>query len=135
MVYIQGEEMTHYATQLLLQQWIEPHFDTSVWETYDLSCKSRDNTNDQVLTDVYHEDLRRARAAAHNMIPTKTGAAAAVGLVLLTGVCGGLTTFSTWSVETLELAASGRIRAAVLNLTSTLALGLAACAGGYLLTR
>jgi len=39
-------------------------------------------TNDQVLTDVYHEDLRRARAAAHNMIPTKTGAAAAVGLVL-----------------------------------------------------
>jgi glyceraldehyde 3-phosphate dehydrogenase len=35
-----------------------------------------------VLTDVYHEDLRRARAAAHNMIPTKTGAAAAVGLVL-----------------------------------------------------
>jgi len=39
-------------------------------------------TNDQVLTDVYHEDLRRARAAAHNMIPTKTGAASALGLVL-----------------------------------------------------
>jgi glyceraldehyde 3-phosphate dehydrogenase len=39
-------------------------------------------TNDQVLTDVFHEDLRRARAAAMNMIPTKTGAAAAVGLVL-----------------------------------------------------
>ena len=39
-------------------------------------------TNDQVLTDVYHEDLRRARAAAMNMIPTKTGAAAAVGLVM-----------------------------------------------------
>lgn len=39
-------------------------------------------TNDQVLTDVYHEDLRRARAAAYSMIPTKTGAAAAVGLVL-----------------------------------------------------
>ena len=39
-------------------------------------------TNDQVLTDVLHEDLRRARAAAQNMIPTKTGAAAAVGLVL-----------------------------------------------------
>ena len=39
-------------------------------------------TNDQVLTDVYHEDLRRARSATHNMIPTKTGAAAAVGLVL-----------------------------------------------------
>ncbi|MDP1691540.1 MAG: type I glyceraldehyde-3-phosphate dehydrogenase [Burkholderiaceae bacterium] len=39
-------------------------------------------TNDQVLTDVYHEDLRRARAAGHSMIPAKTGAAAAVGLVL-----------------------------------------------------
>ncbi|MBI4205853.1 MAG: type I glyceraldehyde-3-phosphate dehydrogenase [Betaproteobacteria bacterium] len=39
-------------------------------------------TNDQVLTDVYHEDLRRARAATMSMIPTKTGAAAAVGLVL-----------------------------------------------------
>src|SRR5882672_9205138 len=39
-------------------------------------------TNDQVLTDVYHKDLRRARSAVHNLIPTKTGAAAAVGLVL-----------------------------------------------------
>lgn len=39
-------------------------------------------TNDQALIDVYHTDLRRARAAAHSMIPTKTGAAAAVGLVL-----------------------------------------------------
>lgn len=39
-------------------------------------------TNDQVLTDVYHKDLRRARSAVSSMIPTKTGAAAAVGLVL-----------------------------------------------------
>jgi glyceraldehyde 3-phosphate dehydrogenase len=39
-------------------------------------------TNDQVLTDVFHEDLRRARSAPMSMIPTKTGAAAAVGLVL-----------------------------------------------------
>lgn len=39
-------------------------------------------TNDQVLTDVYHQDLRRARSATHSMIPTKTGAALAVGLVL-----------------------------------------------------
>jgi glyceraldehyde 3-phosphate dehydrogenase len=39
-------------------------------------------TNDQVLTDVYHSDLRRARSATTSMIPTKTGAAAAVGLVL-----------------------------------------------------
>src|SRR5262245_47060917 len=48
-------------------------------------------TNDQVLTDVFHKDLRRARSATHNMIPTKTGAAAAVGLVLphLTGKLDG----------------------------------------------
>jgi glyceraldehyde 3-phosphate dehydrogenase len=39
-------------------------------------------TNDQVLTDVYHTDLRRARSATQSMIPTKTGAAAAVGLVM-----------------------------------------------------
>ena len=39
-------------------------------------------TNDQVLTDVYHPDLRRARSATVSMIPTSTGAAAAVGLVL-----------------------------------------------------
>ncbi len=39
-------------------------------------------TNDQVLTDVYHEDLRRARSATQSMIPTKTGAASAIGLVL-----------------------------------------------------
>jgi glyceraldehyde 3-phosphate dehydrogenase len=39
-------------------------------------------TNDQVLTDVYHEDLRRARSATQSLIPTKTGAAAAVGMVL-----------------------------------------------------
>jgi len=39
-------------------------------------------TNDQVLTDVYHKDLRRARSATMSQIPTSTGAAAAVGLVL-----------------------------------------------------
>ena len=39
-------------------------------------------TNDQVLTDVYHTDLRRARSATQSMIPTNTGAAAAVGLVM-----------------------------------------------------
>jgi glyceraldehyde 3-phosphate dehydrogenase len=39
-------------------------------------------TNDQVLTDVYHKDMRRARSAVSSMIPTKTGAAKAVGLVL-----------------------------------------------------
>lgn len=51
MVYISGEEMTHYATNLLMAQWIEPYFDTSLWEKFDLSCKVRDATNDQVLRD------------------------------------------------------------------------------------
>ena len=47
-----------------------------------LMCTVHSYTNDQVLTDVYHSDLRRARSASMNMSPTKTGAAAAVGLVL-----------------------------------------------------
>ena len=56
-------------------------------------------------------------------------------LILVTGFCGGLTTFSTWTVETVELLDGGRWRAAVLNVVVTLALGLAAAAGAYLITR
>lgn len=58
-----------------------------------------------------------------------------VRLVVLTGVCGGLTTFSTWSVETVELMLKGRWRAGLAGLVGNLALGLAACAAGYLLAR
>ncbi len=64
---------------------------------------------------------------------------AAVGddtrLIVLTGVCGGLTTFSTWSVETVELLLKGRWRAGLIGLVGNLALGLAFCAAGYLLAR
>ncbi|HSP76631.1 MAG TPA: fluoride efflux transporter CrcB [Cryobacterium sp.] len=58
-----------------------------------------------------------------------------VRLILLTGVCGGLTTFSTWSVETVELALTGRWRAGILNLIGTLLAGFLVCAAGYLLSR
>ena len=54
----------------------------SVGIEYGLMTTIHAYTNDQVLTDVYHTDLRRARSATQSMIPTKTGAAAAVGLVL-----------------------------------------------------
>lgn len=51
MVYIAGEEMTNYAMNLIVDQWVKPYFDTSKWEYFDLSCKARDETNDQVLAD------------------------------------------------------------------------------------
>ena len=51
MVYIKGEEMTSYCMELVMDKWITPHMDTSAWEWYDLSCKSRDDTEDKVLHD------------------------------------------------------------------------------------
>jgi len=63
-------------------------------------------TNDQRLNDVYHTDLRRARAAAHSIIPSKTGAAAAIGLVVpeLDGKLDGLSVrVPTLNVSLLDL--------------------------------
>ncbi len=54
-------------------------------------------------------------------------------LVILTGVCGGLTTFSTFSVETIQLITHGRWRAAMLNVGLNLVVSLGACVLGYLL--
>jgi isocitrate dehydrogenase len=58
MVYIAGEEMTRYACELVLEQWIHPYFSTDNWEHFDLSCKNRDNTNDQVLHDAVKAGAR-----------------------------------------------------------------------------
>jgi isocitrate dehydrogenase len=58
MVYIAGEEMTHYCTDLLVDKWIKPYFDVSSWEHYDLSCKARDESNDQVLHDAVEAGKR-----------------------------------------------------------------------------
>ena len=58
MVYIAGEEMTRYACELVLEQWIRPYFDTKLWEYFDLSCIHRDATNDQVLQDAVKAGAR-----------------------------------------------------------------------------
>jgi len=58
MTYISGEEMTRYTMELILEQWIRPHVDISKWEFFDLSCKSRDATNDKVLHDAVASGAR-----------------------------------------------------------------------------
>jgi len=49
MVYISGEEMTRYAGELYLNEWVRPYVDISKWEFFDLSCVNRDRTEDAVL--------------------------------------------------------------------------------------
>jgi len=51
MVYISGEEMTREVMKMVLAQWVEPYLDISAWKFFDLSCKSRDASNDQILKD------------------------------------------------------------------------------------
>ena len=69
------------CTTNCLAPLVKPLLDTVGME-HGLMTTIHSYTNDQVLTDVYHTDLRRARSATQSMIPTKTGAATAVGLVL-----------------------------------------------------
>merc|ERR1719188_2145919 len=51
MTYIAGEEMSWYTMTLICDKWVKPFIDTAKWEYYDLSCKSRDDTQDKVLHD------------------------------------------------------------------------------------
>ncbi len=69
------------CTTNCLAPLVKPLID-SIGVEHGLMTTIHSYTNDQVLTDVYHKDLRRARSATHSMIPTKTGAASAVGLVI-----------------------------------------------------
>lgn len=50
--------MTNYASNLIVEKWIEPYFDTTNWERYDLSCKSRDETSDKCLHDAVEAGSR-----------------------------------------------------------------------------
>ncbi len=80
-------------------------------------------TNDQVLTDVYHTDLYRARSAVSSMIPTKTGAAAAVGLVLpeLNGVLDGMAVrVPTINVSLVDLTATVKADVSVDDINAVL---------------
>jgi isocitrate dehydrogenase len=58
MVFITGEEMTHYAMNLVRRKCIDPYLDTSQWEYFDLSVKNRDKTGDKVLHDAVEAGAR-----------------------------------------------------------------------------
>ncbi|MCU1578513.1 MAG: hypothetical protein JWP19_717 [Rhodoglobus sp.] len=58
-----------------------------------------------------------------------------IRLVILGGLCGGLTTFSTWSVESIQLVVDGKWRVAALSVGANLALGIAAAGLAYLVAR
>ena len=92
-------------------------------------------TNDQKLTDVYHSDLYRARAAGHSMIPTKTGAAAAVGLVLphLNGRLDGMAVRGpTINVSLVDLTCRLKTQASASEVNQALLTAAAESANGIL---
>ena len=94
-------------------------------------------TNDQRLNDVYHTDLRRARAAAHSMIPSKTGAAAAIGLVVpeLDGKLDGLSVrVPTLNVSLLDLTVNVKRETSVEEVNEILAKAVENTKGGVFKT-
>jgi len=77
MTYISGEEMSWYTMKLIQESWVQPFIDTGKWEYYDLSCKSRDDTDDKVLHDAVASG---ARLGAIFKEPTVTPSAEQVKL-------------------------------------------------------
>jgi hypothetical protein len=58
--------MTNYCMKLILDRWINPHIDTSGWEYFDLSCKSRDDTEDKVRSHTKFPARFLANDASHH---------------------------------------------------------------------
>ena len=66
-------------------------------------------------------------------LAASAGVSGDIRLIMVTGLCGGLTTFSTWSVESIQLAQEGRWRAFAVSVGANLVLGVGSAAVGYLL--
>jgi isocitrate dehydrogenase len=90
MVYISGEEMTRYTMELILENWIKPHMETGEWEFYDLSCKARDDTEDQVLKDAVDAGKRLCAIFKEPTITPSAAQVAEFGLKKAWGSPNGL---------------------------------------------
>jgi len=84
MVYIAGEELSAHCMRLIRDRWIAPYVDTTAWEFFDLSCQSRDATDDQVLWDAV-EAGARIRAIYKEVLPTNFEQFKCVSLHMKTG--------------------------------------------------
>ncbi|CAJ1410027.1 unnamed protein product [Effrenium voratum] len=90
MVYIAGEEMSRYTMELIMDKWVKPAVDTSKWEYYDLSCKERDATNDQVLKDAVAAGARIGSIFKEPTITPTKEQMASMGLTKPLGSPNGL---------------------------------------------
>jgi len=80
MTYIGGEEMSWYTMQLIMDKWVKPFVDTSKWDYYDLSCKSRDDTNDKVLHEAVASGQRTGAIFKEPTITPSTEQVKSMGL-------------------------------------------------------
>eukprot|EP00820_Chromera_velia_P008537 Cvel_20565.t1-p1 / transcript=Cvel_20565.t1 / gene=Cvel_20565 / organism=Chromera_velia_CCMP2878 / gene_product=Isocitrate dehydrogenase [NADP], putative / transcript_product=Isocitrate dehydrogenase [NADP], putative / location=Cvel_scaffold1857:17475-18992(+) / protein_length=506 / sequence_SO=supercontig / SO=protein_coding / is_pseudo=false len=90
MVYISGEEMTRHACQLMLDEWVCPFIDISDWEFFDLSCKARDESEDQVLKDAVKAGARIGAIFKEPTITPTASQAKEMGLKKAWGSPNGL---------------------------------------------